>query len=39
MMDTNKSEERIPIDNLNEIYKLADWLRAVAGSYVKHSGI
>ncbi|MFL5664130.1 MAG: type I restriction endonuclease [Ktedonobacteraceae bacterium] len=36
IMDTNKNEERIPIGNLNEIYKLADQLRAAAGSYVKH---
>ncbi len=37
-MDTNKTEKRMPIDNLNEIYKLADRLRTAAGSYVKHSG-
>jgi hypothetical protein len=33
LFDTNRTEERVPIDNLNEIYKLADRLRATAGSY------
>jgi len=36
VLDASKNEERIPIDNLNEIYKLADQLRATAGSYAKH---
>jgi len=36
ILDANKNEERVPIDNLNEIYKLADKLRATAGSYVNH---
>ena len=36
IMDTGKNEERIPIDNLNEIYKLTDRLRGTVGSYVKH---
>jgi predicted type IV restriction endonuclease len=36
IMDSDKNEERIPIDNLNGIYKLADRLRATAESYVKH---
>ncbi len=35
IMNTDKNEERIPIDNLNEIYKLADRLKAVARLYVK----
>jgi hypothetical protein len=35
---TDKNEERIPIDNLNDIYKLADRLKATAGLYVKQSG-
>src|SRR2546429_86004 len=39
ILDANKNEERVPIDNLNEIYKLADKLRATAGSYVNHNGI
>ena len=33
--ETDKNEEKVPIDNLNEIYKQADRLRAIAGSYVK----
>lgn len=36
VLDANKMEERTPIDNLNEIYKLADRLKATAGTYVKH---
>ena len=36
LLDAGKNEERIPIANLNEIYKLADRLRATAGAYVKH---
>lgn len=36
VLDANKNEERVPINNLNEIYKLTDRLRATAGSYVKH---
>ncbi len=36
VLDANKNEERVPIANLNEIYKLTDRLRATAGSYVKH---
>ena len=39
ILEANKNEERVPIDNLNEIYKLADKLRATAGSYVNHKGI
>jgi hypothetical protein len=35
LMGTDKNEERIPIDNLNDIYKLADRLKATAGLYVK----
>jgi hypothetical protein len=35
IIDANKNEERIPIDNLNEIYKQADRLRATVGLYVK----
>ncbi|MBO0792278.1 MAG: type I restriction enzyme HsdR N-terminal domain-containing protein [Ktedonobacteraceae bacterium] len=35
IINADKSEERIPIDNLNEIYQLADRLRATAGLYVK----
>lgn len=34
LFDANKTEERVPIDNLNEIYKLADRLKATAGAYV-----
>jgi hypothetical protein len=37
VLDANRNEERIPIDNLNEIYKLADRLKATAGSYAKRS--
>jgi hypothetical protein len=33
-----KSEEKIPIDNLNEIYKLADQLKATAEWYAKNLG-
>ena len=36
LLDANRNEERISIANLNEIYKLADRLRATAGAYVKH---
>jgi hypothetical protein len=32
-MFTGKNEERVPIDNLNGIYKLADRLKATAESY------
>jgi predicted type IV restriction endonuclease len=39
ILDANKNEEKVPIDNLNEIYQLADKLRATAGSYVNHNGI
>ena len=35
IIDADKNEERIPIDNLNEIYKQADQLRAIAESYAK----
>ncbi len=35
IIDANKNEERIPIDNLNEIYKQADRLRATAELYAK----
>jgi len=35
IIGTDKNEEKIPIDNLNEIYKQADRLKAIAGSYVK----
>ncbi|MBO0789411.1 MAG: hypothetical protein J2P36_00450 [Ktedonobacteraceae bacterium] len=35
LMNTEKSEERVPIDHLSDIYKLADQLRATAGLYVK----
>jgi hypothetical protein len=35
IVNADKNEEKIPIDNLNEIYKLADQLRAIAESYVK----
>jgi hypothetical protein len=34
ILDVNKNEEKVSIDNLNEIYKQADKLRATAGSYV-----
>ena len=36
ILDANRNEERIPIVNLNEIYKLADQLKSIAGAYVKH---
>ena len=36
LLDANHNEERIPIAHLNEIYKLADRLRSIAGAYVKH---
>ena len=39
ILDANKNEERVALDNLNEIYKLADKLKATAGSYVNHKGI
>lgn len=35
IINADKNEERIPIDNLNEIYKQADRLKATVGSYVK----
>jgi hypothetical protein len=35
ILDTNKNEEKVPINNLNEIYKQADRLKAIAGLYVK----
>src|SRR5437763_13944748 len=38
LMDANKNEERVPISNLNEIYKQTDRLRATAELYVKQSG-
>jgi predicted type IV restriction endonuclease len=36
IMNTDKNEERIPINNLDEIYKLTDRLRATAELYIKH---
>src|SRR5436190_16657646 len=39
ILDANKNEEKVALDNLNKIYKLADKLRATAGSYVNHNGI
>lgn len=35
LMTTEKNEERIPLANLNDIYKLADRLKATAGAYSK----
>jgi predicted type IV restriction endonuclease len=35
ILNTDKTEERIPIDNLNEIYKQTDRLKVTAGLYVK----
>lgn len=35
IMNADKIEERIPIDNLNEIYKLNDRLKTTAGLYIK----
>jgi hypothetical protein len=35
ILDTEKNEERVPIEALNDIYKLADQLRATAEVYVK----
>lgn len=35
IMKTDKNEEKIPINNLDEIYKLADQLRETAGAYAK----
>jgi predicted type IV restriction endonuclease len=34
LLDANHNEVRIPIANLNEIYKLADRLRSIAEAYV-----
>jgi len=39
ILDANKNEEKVALDNLNKIYKLADKLRATAESYVNHKGI
>lgn len=36
IMNTDRNEEKMPIDNLNEIYKLADRLKTTAGAYIKH---
>jgi predicted type IV restriction endonuclease len=36
IINADKNEEKIPLDNLNEIYKLADQLRATAGLYIKN---
>ncbi|GHO64844.1 hypothetical protein KSC_037360 [Ktedonobacter sp. SOSP1-52] len=35
IIDAGKNEEKVSINNLNEIYKLADRLKATAGAYAK----
>lgn len=37
VMDADKNEQRIPINSLNEIYKLADRLKTTVASYANNS--
>ncbi len=37
VIDADKNEQRVPINNLGEIYKQADRLKATVGSYVNNS--